>query len=368
MTMTKTRALLGAAVTLALWGAGGLVPGGAQGGDLDVAKAGFRTPESVLYDASRDLYLVSSINGGPSEEDDNGFISMLSPSGEVKALHWIQAQKNGVTLHAPKGMAIHGGTLHVSDIRCVRRFELSTGAPRGETCIDGATFLNDVAAGPDGTIYVSDTGIRIGAGGVEQTGTDALYRIAPGGQVQAVARGTDLANPNGVAWTTDGVLLVPFGGRQVWRFDAKGQRTVVATLPAGQLDGLIRADDGTLVISSWEAQALFRVTPAGAIDTLATGLASPADLGWDPKRRRVLVPLFTEDRVVSRRLPWVRGLATRARSGRAPGPPATRSSTRRARRADVPSPPTPASPSAPRSKPTMARSSPAATSRTRPTA
>jgi sugar lactone lactonase YvrE len=303
MRMTSARGLGAGLLGLAMLIGLGPLHARAQEGDLAIANAGFRTPESVLYDAGRDVYLVSNINGGPSEEDNNGFISMVSPDGQVKALHWIQAQKNGVTLHAPKGMAIHAGTLHVSDIRCVRRFQLSTGAPAGETCVDGATFLNDVVAAPDGTIYVSDTGIRIGAGGVEPTGTDAVYRITAAGEVQTLARGKDLANPNGLAWSKDGVLLVPFGGRQIWRFDSKGARTVVATLPAGQLDGLLRLDDGTLVISSWEAQALFRVTPKGEVSTLAEGIPSPADLGWDPKRRRVLVPVFTEDRVISRRLP-----------------------------------------------------------------
>jgi sugar lactone lactonase YvrE len=281
----------------------GALPVHAQEGDLAVADAGLRTPESVLYDASRDVYLVSNINGGPSDEDNNGFISMLAPDGQMKALHWIQAGQQGVTLHAPKGMAIHGDTLHVADIRCVRRFRLATGAPAGETCVEGATFLNDVAAAPDGTIYVSDTGIRIGPDGVQPTGTDAVYRIDAAGGVQALARGTDLSNPNGLAWSDEGLLLVPFGGRQIWRFDSAGARTTVATLPAGQLDGILRLDDGTLVVSSWEAQALFRVSPTGEVSTLAEGIPSPADLGWDPKRRRVLVPVFTEDRVVSRRVP-----------------------------------------------------------------
>src|SRR5262249_7581594 len=34
---------------------------------------GFSTPESVLYDADGDVYLVSNINGKPAEADDNGF-------------------------------------------------------------------------------------------------------------------------------------------------------------------------------------------------------------------------------------------------------------------------------------------------------
>src|SRR5690242_11480428 len=46
-----------------------------------VRYTGFATPESVLHDEARDRYLVSNINGKPSDVDGNGFISELSPDG-----------------------------------------------------------------------------------------------------------------------------------------------------------------------------------------------------------------------------------------------------------------------------------------------
>src|SRR5688572_4434899 len=45
-----------------------------------VAGAGFATPESVLYDAESDVYLVSNVNGGPTAADGNGFISRVDPA------------------------------------------------------------------------------------------------------------------------------------------------------------------------------------------------------------------------------------------------------------------------------------------------
>ena len=41
---------------------------------------GFATPESVLYDAQRDIYLVTNINGSPLAADGNGFISRVNTS------------------------------------------------------------------------------------------------------------------------------------------------------------------------------------------------------------------------------------------------------------------------------------------------
>ena len=45
---------------------------------------GLSTPESVLYDADDDRYLVSNINGKPTDKDNNGFISALSPDGRSR--------------------------------------------------------------------------------------------------------------------------------------------------------------------------------------------------------------------------------------------------------------------------------------------
>ena len=78
---------------------------------ITVAEVGFATPESVLHDEIADVYLVSNINGHPLQPDGNGFISQLSPTGEVLDLKWIDGETEGVELNAPKGMAIVGDVL-----------------------------------------------------------------------------------------------------------------------------------------------------------------------------------------------------------------------------------------------------------------
>ena len=50
---------------------------------------GFDTPESVFYDAEADVYLIANINGSPSAKDGNGFISRVSPVGDLIDLKWI---------------------------------------------------------------------------------------------------------------------------------------------------------------------------------------------------------------------------------------------------------------------------------------
>ena len=108
--------------------------------------AGFQTPESVKYDSALDVYFVSNINGNPSVKDGNGFISRVKPDGSVETLKFIEGGRNGVTLNAPKGLALIGDTLWVTDIDAVRAFNAKTGKPVASVDVPGAVFLNDPAA------------------------------------------------------------------------------------------------------------------------------------------------------------------------------------------------------------------------------
>jgi hypothetical protein len=53
-----------------------------------------------------------------------------------------------------------------------------------------------------------------------------------------------------------------------------------------------------LLVSSWQTGSIYLVKPNGEISVVASDLPSPADIGWDSRRKRILVPIFNEDRVV----------------------------------------------------------------------
>jgi sugar lactone lactonase YvrE len=269
----------------------------AEESPIEIADAGFATPESVLHDSVADAYLVSNINGGPSDKDDNGFISRVGPDGAVIALKWIDGAADAVTLHAPKGMALKGDTLFVADIDSVRLFDRSTGAPLGGRGVAGATFLNDVAVGPDGTVYVTDTGIRLTAEGMQETGTDAVYTVT-GDSAAVLAAGPELGHPNGIVADSAGVVVVSFGSGAVYRIDILGARSDLPGTPQGQLDGVVRTADGSLLVSSWAGSRVYRVGPQGG--AVGDSVPSPADIGFDARRGRVLIPVFTENKVLIR--------------------------------------------------------------------
>ena len=271
----------------------------ADTGSISIEGVGFDTPESVIHDAESDVYLVSNIGGDPIAKANNGFISRVAPSGEVLELRWIAGGEGGITLHAPKGLALKGDSLFVTDIDSLRIFDRRTGDALGAWGAEGAGFLNDPDVAPDGSIYVSDTGFRAGAQGMEPAGTDAIFRFAPDGSATQLASGADLQNPNGVVVDGSSVIVVPFGGTQAFRLDAAtGERTAVADLPSDQLDGVVRTADGTLFISSWGGQTVYRVDAAGSVSEVGMGISSPADMGYDATRGRLMIPVFTENRVV----------------------------------------------------------------------
>lgn len=269
-----------------------------------VSNAGFATPESVLYDAEADVYLVSNV-GGTDElaADSNGFLSRVDPAGRVLELKWIDGAKPEQALNAPKGMALANGVLYVADIDTVRMFDRTSGKATGKITIPGATFLNDVAAAPDGTIYVSDSGLKQGKSDLEPSGSDAIYRIDKGEKKAArMIRGRDLGNPNGLLADDEGVWVVTFGSGEIYRVSRNGRKEAGEDLPGGQLDGIVRIADGSLLVSSSEGGSILRGFPGAGFLANISGLTSPADIGYDSKRKRLLIPSFTGDRLEFRSL------------------------------------------------------------------
>jgi hypothetical protein len=264
---------------------------------LAVSDVGFATPESVLHDADSDVYLVANINGVPSAKDGNGFISRVSPEGEVLELKWIDGATEGINLDAPKGMAITEDRLFVSDIDCVRVFRLEDRVQEDDVCFPDATFLNDVAVDQNGTLYVTDSGIRIGVDGISPTGSDAIYRFSRDGRRQNLASGESLGSPNGIFVGSRGIMVVTRGTGEIYRLAADAKRTPVLPPSERQLDGIVFTADGSMVFSDWASEAVYAVSPAGTTSTVISGVQAPADIGYDAARNRVLVPLFRQNAV-----------------------------------------------------------------------
>jgi DNA-binding beta-propeller fold protein YncE len=109
-----------------------------------------KVPESITYDQQRDILYVSNINGKPLDIDGNGFISKVRLDGSIENLEWVK------NLNAPKGSALFGNKLYVTDINRVVVINVETGEIISVHPDPQAIFLNDVAVDHTGKVYISD--------------------------------------------------------------------------------------------------------------------------------------------------------------------------------------------------------------------
>ena len=267
---------------------------------------GLNVPESVRYDPELDVYYIANINGNPSNKDNNGFIARVHAESTTVVTMLVEGGKRGVRLNAPKGMALRGDTLFVADIDMLRMFNRRTGEYLGAVSLreQNATFLNDVAIGPDG-VYISDTGILFDAqGGMTHPGVNRIFKVV-GTRVTEVAKGDSLMNPNGIAWDASGnrFILAPFGGPNLQAL-APGQATTtnLASGPGGY-DGIEVLSNGNVLVSSWTDSTVHVVHGGTHMMPLIRNVSAPADIGVDTKRNIVAVPRFNDAKVEYYRIP-----------------------------------------------------------------
>lgn len=251
----------------------------------------FAQPESALWDASSHTWFVSNIAGEPDGADGVGWIARLEADGTPRDARWLTG------LDAPKGLAILDGTLYIADLHQLVVVDIARAEVRERVAFEGAVFLNDVAASAD-TIFVSDT---FGA---------AVFAFDPASrEVSELARADALATANGVLVSGDALLVGTIGDftdntdlGNFSRIDlATGDVTTLAT-EIGKLDGLV-ADGDTVLATDFRGN-LLRLATDGTSELLMSlteshGLASAADLGFDPVRRVAAVPdLFASQLVL----------------------------------------------------------------------
>ncbi len=301
MSTVKAVQLLPIAVLLAAACGGKETPAPAKAVPLTATKVGategFVTPESVLWDAEQQVWFVSNINGSPVAKDSNGFISRLNADGSIDSLHFVLSGRDGVVLNGPKGMALVGDTLWVADQDALRGFNRKTGLPVASVVAEkDPKFLNDVATGPDGTVYVTDMGTVVTANGFEHPGPDRIYALH-GRDLTVAAEGAWLRQPNGITWSQAlGRFVVVSYGTPVLLGWSPGAATgdSIAYGPGGQ-DG-VEVLNGQVLVTSWADSSVFVMDSAGPRRLIA-GVNSPADIGVDQVRSWVAIPLFLENRV-----------------------------------------------------------------------
>jgi DNA-binding beta-propeller fold protein YncE len=248
----------------------------------------FLAPESAYYDAGSNAVFVSSINGQILEKDGNGYISRLSPDGKVVSAKWVTG------LNAPKGMRSLGGTLWVSDIDEAVLIDIATARITARVKVEGSQFLNDLATAPDGTVYVSDSG---------------LFQVfaVNDGKASVFLQKNDIGEtPNGLLVDGSRLILGTIGGGgprgagaapppsgHLYAYDLKTkQRTQLTTQAVGGIDGIEPDGRGGILVTDVIGQRLLHVPASGEVRVLAQFTAGGADFGWIAAKRLAIVPFL----------------------------------------------------------------------------
>lgn len=295
----------GILLTLALVACGGVEERRAPAdspwaGELDASArvavlSGFDGPEAVHYDADQDVWFVSNFTGNPGEADGNGFVSRVAAEdGTLLDLRFAVGTEDH-PFHAGRGMSLHGDTLWVADLGGIHAFHRETGDQLGFVDLTSFEpgFLNDIAVGPDGSAYVTDTGVP------------RVIRFHPGPPEVTSTEGP-LGAPNGILWDASrgAFWLAPWtGGEQLRLWNPRtGEVTLDWSTPgAGNMDGMVLWD-GQLLVASQADSSIHAVSDTRNGPLIRT-LGPPADLGIDTRRGRLAIPEVALDQVEIWQLP-----------------------------------------------------------------
>jgi hypothetical protein len=253
---------------------------------------GFVGPESVGRDPASGKFYVSSFGKEPMSKDGDGFISVITADGKIDKLDWVTG------LDAPKGIDVVGGKLYVADIDQLVEIDTASGQVANRYKAEGAQFLNDVAAGLDGKVYVSDTfgsAVYVLEGGVlSLLVQDKLLMGANGllveGGTLVVANLGDISG--GFENIKPGwVVTIDLASKAITTYGAEGQ--------IGVLDGVESDGKGGLLLTDNPAGTVLHLQPGGTASVIATVGTGAADLEVDPTDGLILVPVIPANQVVA---------------------------------------------------------------------
>lgn len=240
------------------------------------------TNESVLFDDATGTIYVSNIEGqDPLGKDGKGSIAIISKEGKIVNPAWVSG------LNAPKGMAISNGKLYVTDIDEFVEIDIATAKVSNKWKVEGAQFLNDVAA-HNGTVYFTDM-------------TTGKVHAYADGAISTISKGNE--SINGIAVATDGTIYgLDASGLKKWNAD--GTTTVLNTNVTGG-DGLVILGDGNFVASRWQGEIWFAndSTQTLMLDTKAAE-SNTADIGYNAAEKIVYVPTFFKNKVAAYKLDY----------------------------------------------------------------
>ena len=240
------------------------------------------TPESAAYDPVRGCLYVSNYDpSDPSGAEGKQAISKLTPDGKIESLRWVSGLAN------PSGLVVVKDKIYAVERRSIAEIDIPSAKILARYPIPGAALLNDIAAAPDGSLYVSDS-------------QRAMILKWTAGKVEEWIRDPRLARPNGVC--VDGSKLIvgtnADGCLKSVDLQTKEIKTI-AVLGPGIIDGIERAGNGLYLVSHNEGR-LFRVNADGGVAKLLDLTVISRNIAdFTYANGRLYIPTFTDNRVMA---------------------------------------------------------------------
>ena len=265
--------------------------------------------ESCSYDADRGLIVVPNRGVPQNVQTNNAWVSFINHDGSVHTARWIGVQNPGdaranlkppLVLNEPYGSDIAGGMLYVADrdggttatepsVAVIRRFNLQTGAPAGETRVEKVAWFNDIEVADDGTVYATVTGV---GGDKPDPATWQVWKIARDGAAAIFVQGAPLRQPNGVAFDPQGnIVVVNIGNNEVLTFSPAGQLVKTETAAQAGNDGLVIMPDGVKYVSSVINGGVSRMRPNQPAELIARNIPSAASMCYDAGGKQLVIPM-----------------------------------------------------------------------------
>ncbi len=244
---------------------------------------GLIVPESSYYNPDDKTIYVSNIVGNPDKKDGVGFISKISDKGKIIEREWVKG------LNAPKGIGIANGKLYVTDIDEVVEISLKTGQITKRYKTSRAHSFNDIATDKQGHVYVSEMQKHL----VLMVGKDSLEVFAESDQIAGV---------NGICDYGKEVILGSKGNLIAIDKKTKAIRTLAEK--TGYLDGIVVVGKNKVVTSDFRGKVQL-IEPGRPIEVLLNTTSqkiNAADLGWIPSKQLLLVPTFTNNKIIAFKL------------------------------------------------------------------
>jgi hypothetical protein len=265
--------------------------------------------ESCSYDPTRNVIVVPNRGVGQNVQINNAWISFINHDGSVHTARWVGIQNPGeqrsnmttpLLLNEPLGSDIANGVLYLADrdggtnpndpvLSVIRRFDMKTGAPRGETRIEKSNGFNDLEATDDGTIYATQTGV---GGQTPDPTTWQVWKITPNGQASIFIQGAPLRQPNGIAFDEKGnIVVVNIGNNEVLTFGQDGKLLKTENAVQAGNDGLVIMKDGTKYVSSVTLGGVSRIRPGRPAELIAQNIPNPASMCYDSGANQLVIPM-----------------------------------------------------------------------------